>query len=149
MKHPALIILILLIVTLMGCGGSSDKDAALQLENQRSREILFKAILKDHVYLTDFMNKAMADSFARRSIVGNRLFVKALCTSDNLDTLLKAEPSFRENMTNRLVKIMAADSFVCDVTCTNLMQNEGLRKYLMERVGRELNKKGTPQGKKN
>jgi hypothetical protein len=137
---------LVMAASFMGCSGRKEKRAEY-LANQQTRDSVFNEILNTPNYLKEFMDKAMNDIEAKNAIMQNRSFLKEVCMSGRMDSVLIAEPLLREKMTNSLVKIMAADSIVCDVTCTDLMKNEGLKKYLMNRSLKEMNSKAVPNSR--
>lgn len=52
-----------------------------------------------------------------------------VCMSEKMDTLISRDKQVRESLSGRLIKVIGADSFPCDRTCTKTVEAEFIEKY--------------------
>ena len=124
---------IMAIALIWGCSNTNTKSTDLLLENSKEREVIFHAIMNNPSYLKDFTEMISKDDKSGNTITGNLAFVKAIFMSNKMDTLIKRDPLVMESMNNRWMKRILADSAVCDVTCSRLMENERFQRNFRNR----------------
>lgn len=133
MKVNIFSILIVVGIFVFSCEGVKEKTAEELLENSEMKEKIYAEILLDTTYFMEFMNKIALDDRGKIMMARNSSIVKAMCMSDKMDSIMISDQQVMENLSNRFVKRMIADSLVCDHTCTRIMENEYLKKYFRER----------------
>jgi cobalamin biosynthesis Mg chelatase CobN len=128
-----LIFLILLCGLLVSsCKSTKEKSAEELLENSKMEDNIYSAILNDSIRFSKFMNQMAMNERSKIILSRNSSIVKMMCMSEKMDSLMSNDQQILENLSNRFVKRMEADSFVCDHTCTRIMENEYLKKYFIE-----------------
>jgi hypothetical protein len=127
------IFLILLCGLLVSsCKSTKEKSAEELLENSKMEDNIYSAILNDSIRFSKFMNQMAMNERSKIILSRNSSIVKMMCMSEKMDSLMSNDQQILENLSNRFVKRMEADSFVCDHTCTRIMENEYLKKYFIE-----------------
>lgn len=137
MKTPILLAMVIAGMT-YSCSHIKEKSAMELLENSKMREEVYSAILNDHAYSTDLLNKMMESDKCKMIMTGNLSMMKMMCTSDKMENLMNTDKQVMENLTGKLIKRMETDSVVCDHTCTMLMENEQLKNYFTKQTSKKL-----------
>jgi hypothetical protein len=132
MKSNIFFVILLCILFVIGCNGTKEKTAGELLENSTMEDEIYSSILNDSVHFSKFINKMAMDERGKKMMAKNSSMVKVMCMSEKVDSLMSNDKQVMESLSNRLIKRMEADSFVCDVTCTRMMESEYLKKYFRE-----------------
>ena len=132
MKTKILLILILNVLLISSCNNIREKTAEELLENPAMEDEIYSVILNDSVRFSKFMDQMTMNERSKIVLSKNSSLVKMMCMSEKMDSLMSTDKQVMENVSNRFIKRMEADSFLCDHTCTRIMQNENLKKYFIE-----------------
>ena len=129
MKTKILLILILNVLLISSCNSVKEKTAEELLENPAMEDKIYSLILNDSIRFSKFMNQMTMNERSKIILFKNSELVKMMCMSEKMDSLMSNDKQVMENVSNRFIKRMEADSFLCDHTCTRILQNENLKKY--------------------
>ncbi len=133
--------ILLLIILSPSCANKKERGAGALLENDKDRNEIIDTLLSNPAYLSEFLDRVMSNERARIALIGNRRMMKTLCMSDKMDSLIATDPQVMEHINNNMIKKMVSDSFVCDKTCTSLLENEGLKKFIQSRINQQASSK--------
>ncbi len=117
----------------VGCREIKEKTAEELLESPVMEDKIYATILNDSVLFLKFIDKMLLDEKSKKMFSNNSGIVKTVCMSEKMESLMSSDQQVIEMFSNRLIKRMVADSFVCDHTCTRIMENQYLKKYFRER----------------
>jgi hypothetical protein len=144
MKTQILFISVFIAFAFWTCSDVREKSAKEMLESTKMREEIFRCILNDHDYLNTFLNNVLADTSAKVQLLQHSKLMKALCISSEMELMMKQDPEMMDHMAKQVIKQMAADSSMCDKTCTKMLEHQVLEKYFKEKLcltKKELKKK--------
>jgi hypothetical protein len=137
MRSAIYSISLVLVFVLFGCGSVKEKTVEDLLDNEEMAANIYSAIIADSLHLKAFMDKMMSIGNCRRMMLENQSMARMFCMSDKMDSILKKDQALMDLMTDRFIKNIEKDSMACDKTCTRMMQNEKLSKYLKSRLKNE------------
>lgn len=115
-----------------GCVGIKENSAESLLKNPETEKAIYSAILNDQEHLSKFINMMMVSENGKKLMIENPLLSKTLCMSGKMDSLISNDDQIRETMSDLVIKNMIADSVVCDKTCSKLIENEQVKRYIKQ-----------------
>lgn len=127
------LILLIAVILVTGCKMTKEKTAEEILMNSEAEDEIYTAILNDSTYFLKFINRIAMDEQSKKIMARNSSLVKMMCMSEKMDSLMSSDKQVMESIENRFIKRMKADSFVCDHTCTRMMEIDYVKKYFKER----------------
>lgn len=137
MKAIILFAAIVLEMLITSCKNTSDEKSVAELfKDPKTEEEIYSAILSNNERTKKLIDRMMVDENTRSMLAGNSSMMKMMCLSGSMDSLVYTDAQMSEEMINRLLKAMAADSVVCDKTCTRMMKDESIRKRIMEHANK-------------
>lgn len=130
MKNKIYFVVILFGLQLAACAGKKEKSAAEMLKDPVKEGEVYDAILADNKHLMKLMDRMMADKNCRRMMTGKGAMMKMMCMSESMDSMMNEDKEMAGKMTGRLLETMKKDSMLCDHTCSGMMENERVRRYM-------------------
>ncbi len=122
MKKTIFILILFIEIMTISCNSRREKSAEELLENTKIENEIYSAIISNKEHLSKFMNKMM---------MTNSSAMNMICTSEKMmDSLINNNPQIIKDLSNSLIKKMGTDSAVCDKTCTKMIENENVRRYI-------------------
>ena len=132
MKSNIFFVVIFCGLYALSCMRTKEKTADELLQNSVLEDEIYSSVLTDSVRFLKFINKMELNEKSKKMMTNNNSIVKAVCMSEKMDSMMSKDHQVIEKFSNRLIKRMEADSFVCDVTCTKMMKSDYLKKYFRE-----------------
>ena len=129
MKIKLFIVSITTGIVLAGCNNMKEKSAEELMKNPGTEQEIYSEIISNNAHLSKFIDKMMEDENSKTMLMRDKLFIKMVCMSPNMDTLMNTDRQVMERWSNLFINKMAADSALCDQTCIRLSTNDRLRNY--------------------
>jgi hypothetical protein len=138
MKNPlkTVTVFFLLITSLSAC--QQQAEVSTMLENEATRNEIFVAIVADHEYSQELMDKMMENDHTQMMMNGNDDMMNMMM-SDNtqLESMMKENPEMMHGIMSNMMNMADADSSMCANMMIMMKDKRNIMGQMMEMMHKE------------